>query len=584
MARTPAEVASDIIAKLNAVDSTFSLEIGTPERKIVDAVAEAISESQIDNYITSTQLNIDTKSGIELEEYVSIFGFGRLKGRAATGTVTFSLAVPPIQNTQIPSGTNIFVPGVRGSSQLSFVTEQTAFIAAGTTSITVPAVCVIVGAIGNVPSGTVTGFTSSLGFSSVSNPVAFSGGSDDETDDQLRTRFKKTFLRNAAGTEDFYLALVLQANGVRKGKVLGPYNWFSEMLQLNGTNAVASTNNNSKFTWPQGYALSIGKGSEFEKYYIPANDYVVNTSANPATITPSNPELTPANTFAFFEHQYTSKFSRNDPVNGITNKVDIFMDGVQAIGVTDTIVTPANTVNLTYGAGGGINDASRFVRSDGLAMPTSGTHRIIRLSSTPVVTFPSSILVGSTTFTLGTDYVGIKDNTLMAGTERAYDGILFIGATNPNAGVSTQITYSYNRLPEVLNSLAKSSKQITTDVLVHAARVRYLQVNLVLVYDNNIATGNVESIINTELSNFMNTMTFGEWVQFSDIVNVIHNIRGVDNVRLARTTDGVPASILSKVGPNTIASYNTDFKLDDNEVPSLHSVNIIRRSANTFGA
>lgn len=582
MTRTPGEIANDIIAKLNVVDATFSLEIGTPERKIVDAVAESISESQIDNYLTSTQLNIDTKSGIELEEFVAIFGYGRLKGRAATGEVTFNLALPPIQDVQIPSGTAVFVPTLRTNSSINFIINQAGYIAAGTTSITLPAQCSIIGTIGNVQAGTITGFTNSLGFSSVTNLSPFTGGSDDESDSQLRDRFKKTFLRNIAGTEDFYLALVLQAIGVKKAKLLGPYNWFVEMLEMDGTNPVTSTNTNSKFTWPEGYAISLNKGEVDEHYYIPGTDYVANTSVLPTTVTPSHADLIASNVFAFFEHQYTSKFSRNDPTNGITNKVDVFMDGVQAVGVSETIVIPST--NLTYGSGSAPTDASRFVRADGIAMPSSGTFRLIRLGSTPLVTYPPSIVVGVTTYTLGTHYVGLKDATLMAGTERSYDAILFHTGTQPTPGGTATIDYSYNRLPEVLNSLAKSSKQITTDVLVHAARTRYLAINLLVVYDNNVSISAVAAQITTELSNFLNNLTFGSWVQFSDIAAVVHNIRGVDNCRVAKIADGVSHSIQSKIGTNVIANFDTDFKLDDNEVASLHSVNILRAASNTYSA
>lgn len=583
MANTPAEFSSNMIAKLKQTDSLLSLDIGTPERKIIDAVAEAMAEISIDQYVISTQLDIDTKSGIELEEFVAIFGFGRLRGRAATGTVTFNLAIPPIQDVQILSGTNVFVPSTNfNTGTINFITQQTGYIAAGTTSITLPAQCTVIGTAGNVASGTITGFTNTLGFSSVTNLNAFTGGTDDETDPQLRDRFKKTFLRNITGTEDFYLALVLQANGVGRGRIVGPYNWFSEMLQLNGTNPITSTNTNAKFIWPDGYTVSLNKGTVNEKYYIPGTDYIVNTNALPTTLTPSHADLTAANTFAFFEYQYTSAASRNDPANGVTNKVDIFMDGSQPLGVTETTVIP--TSNLTYGSGLAPTDASRFVRADGAAMPSSGTYRLIRLASTPVVTYPNSMVVSGTTYLLGTHYIGLKDNTLMRGTERAFDAILFNTATQPTAGLSTTINYSYNRLPEVLNSLVKSSKQITTDVIVHEAKTRYLKINLIVQYDNNAPVTTVNSLITTAVSNFLGNLTFGDWIQFSDIEAVVHSVKGVDNCRVARTSDGVSHSVSSIVGSTTVANYDSDFKLDDSEVASLNQVIIIRKSANTFSA
>ena len=78
---------SDFAAVLAKTAPGFSLELGTPERKIVDAVAEAISEAYIDQYLVGSLMDIESKAGLELEQWVGIFGFGRLQGRKATGTV-----------------------------------------------------------------------------------------------------------------------------------------------------------------------------------------------------------------------------------------------------------------------------------------------------------------------------------------------------------------------------------------------------------------------------------------------------------------------------------------------------------------
>src|SRR3954471_2330872 len=102
--RTPAQISTDIIAKLAVTAPGLSLGVGTPERKIVDAVAEAIAESQVDNYMISTQLDIDTKSGSDLEDFVGIFGFGRLQGTRATGDVLVSFSIPAVQYYTISAG------------------------------------------------------------------------------------------------------------------------------------------------------------------------------------------------------------------------------------------------------------------------------------------------------------------------------------------------------------------------------------------------------------------------------------------------------------------------------------------------
>ncbi len=582
MTGTPAEVSQSIIDKLAFTLPGLSLEVGSVERKIVDAVGEAISEAQVGQYMTTTVLDIDTKSGVDLDAFVGIFGFGRLAGKKSSGVVVFSLASPAIQAITISAGTQIYVPpSFAGQTTPSFTILTSGVIPAGATSVALSAECTTEGVIGNVGSNTVTGYAVGTGVTGATNPLPFSGGVDPGSDAALRARFRATCLRNVAGTEDFYRALMLQADQVTKVNILGPVSRHREQLQSTGSGAVTSTATNVKYTWPNGWFVVKDRGTATEVFYTSGTDYTVNPAA-PPQITPSATYLATAGNVYELEYEYTSQFSRNDPAASppLLNKVDVYIDGVQSVEVVEQLVISSETFNTTAG---NANNVANYQRVDNDAAPANGA-RFQRLGSVPVVTYPQTITVNSTTYTLGTNYVGYRDISPLRNSERANIGIVWL-TTAPTAGGLATITYSYNRLPELMNSLLKKQKQITTDPLVHAARRRALRIALVIVYDNTATPAVVEANVNTALSNYLSSLTFSSWVQFSDIEQVAHNVPGVDNVRVARSTDNGTIYGVQRMGSDgttVVTSYGADFRLDDDELASFASVTFYRRSANTF--
>jgi uncharacterized phage protein gp47/JayE len=598
--RTPAQISADIIAKLAVTAPGLSLGVGTPERKFVDIVAEAISEAQVDNYLTSTQLDIDTKSGSDLEDFVGIFGFGRLQGTYATGLGIVTLNIPAVQAYTIGVGSQFFSTASNGTA-LTFNSTATVALNVGDLTASIPLQCATIGTAGNVPSGSVTGFSSGLGFSTVTNLESFVGGTDNETDEELRARFKKTLLRNIAGTEDFYSAISLQiaangntsATGVSRVQVLGPVSDFSTQVQVGTINTpLTLPSKNCKYVWTQGDAVALNAGTSAENWFTNGTDYsFTNGAISAPIITPLNSST--ASQFLDVSYEYCSTNSRNDPVTGKTNKVDIFVDGSNPQAVSETIITNATTLNST---GGSVYNIANFASNPAGTTMVAGTTKFQRLGSTPILSWPASIVIGATTYTLGTNYVGVYDTTTNRGSEREVSGIAWI-TTAPANGLSGTVNYTYNQTPQVLNSIFKKQKQITTDVLVHQAVNKYLRFYFVVMYDRGVAPSQVQPNIASALNNFISGQSFGAWIQFSDLTNVVHNVSGVDNVRMATTSDGAPFTASEVVGGNPTGSpFTSDFQLQDNTIPVLdiptHVVStvtvadydsmFIRRSQNSF--
>jgi hypothetical protein len=201
------------------------------------------------------------------------------------------------------------------------------------------------------------------------------------------------------------------------------------------------------------------------------------------------------------------------------------------------------------------------------------------------VTFPGVIYGPVNTYILGTDYHGVYGQTSYTGSNREVFGIEWVTGSPPSVGDMLTMDYSYNRLPELMTSLLGANKQIGTDVLVHQAVYKSIYVYATIVYDLGTNITSTNAAIDTALTTFFDNLTFGAWVQFSDIIQAIHNVTGVDNIRLSTLADvGGSGSygVAWRINGVVQTDYSADFKLNDNEIPTFDGVSIVRRAANTF--
>jgi hypothetical protein len=130
-----------------------------------------------------------------------------------------------------------------------------------------------------------------------------------------------------------------------------------------------------------------------------------------------------------------------------------------------------------------------------------------------------------------------------------------------------------------------SHKQITTDVLVHTAVERYFDVNLIIMYSTGYSVDAVNSAIATAVQLWMERLNFGAIIQISDILDIVHDVPGVDNVRLAQASDNVPYGV-QEVALDGLTTINppiiTDFSLQDSDLPILNTIKTTKRSQNTW--
>lgn len=516
---------------LQIQDPEWDIAPGSPEWKILEAAAQQIENVTFNSVLNDFHFDVDKKSGLELDLFMSLFGYSRIRARRATGEVTFSRGTPATQDYIISLGTQVFVPATAFSPAIYFQTTISAVLPTGATEVSVPVQAVVGGTTGNVGSGSITGLATSVGgITAVFNVQAISGGRDFESDSDLRDRWRATVFRNISGTEDQFLGLAYNETGfVTRANLVGPIERYSEQVQLQApydlttASPWAGTLNDAGGgldTSETGVTLTSGHGDRFpvvtvndEPFYIglfAGGQYkeimqVVTRSAGSDTLTvssrsgygvthtdgdavrqvfpssvtdskytyPPGGEIVgldiglttqqvgrrgsdyylitdrdgiPHHAEAIFpllyvtavgatnfgldsiiemESEYTPLSSRNDPENQVAEKVDMFVDGEDALSVVEQVPMRHDKIFGTDVS------QSQFLRDDGVTHPIVGNF-YTQLSKAPIISVPTSITVAATETTAATTYYKDEDYFLVghdddddgfAGSPRASNGL-----------------------------------------------------------------------------------------------------------------------------------------------------------------
>ena len=155
------------------------------------AVAAQLEALSIQADWVSRQCFPQSADGEFLELHAEERGLARRAQCFAEGVIRFSLESAQAQDVEIPAGTVCLTGAL-----VRFETTEAGSIPAGETFADVSARCLIGGAAGNVPAGSIcTMSVPPVGVSGCTNPAAFSGGSDTESDEALRARLLETYRR-----------------------------------------------------------------------------------------------------------------------------------------------------------------------------------------------------------------------------------------------------------------------------------------------------------------------------------------------------------------------------------------------------
>ena len=159
-----------------------------------------------------------TAQGMYLDYHAETRGITRGAAEKAAGVIRFAAADKVTAACPIEKGTVCMTAeGVR------FETTEDATIAVGSQWVDVPAQAVEAGAGGNVIAGTVTLLSAMpVGVVQCTNPAAFSGGCDAESDEALRGRVLASYQRLPNGANAaYYEQEAMRYPGVAAAKAVG---------------------------------------------------------------------------------------------------------------------------------------------------------------------------------------------------------------------------------------------------------------------------------------------------------------------------------------------------------------------------
>lgn len=163
-----------------------------------------------------------TATGEYLERHAAMRGLTRKEGKKATGVVSFRRSTPAGYNINIPAGT---VVQTGGAEAMRFVTVRDAVLAGSLTSVIVTVEAVEPGSEYNLKAGSITVMvTPPAGVTMMTHVTACQGGTDAETDEDLRKRLLEVCRTPAiGGSPGYYQSMMLAQSGVGKVKVLPAY-------------------------------------------------------------------------------------------------------------------------------------------------------------------------------------------------------------------------------------------------------------------------------------------------------------------------------------------------------------------------
>ncbi len=268
-----------------------------------------------------------------------------------------------------------------------------------------------------------------------------------------------------------------------------------------------------------------------------------------------------------FEHSYMSSASRNDWNRKVLNAVDVFIDGGNDT-VASTVIPRPTSANIF------VDDASHRYYFQNYRRIGKPDHRPVignlftPLFFAPVTDIPDIISVDDVNYYRDVHYWLVEDISELHGTVRARNGIEwdkylageasgdsryegqtlnlanFTGATiaygddsGENDTIAPAITidsYTYDKNIADLQAIVEANKQVTTDVLVHKSRARYFKLDITVMYTAGANVASANQSIYDAVGAFFKDQYFGTAIQLSDLLQTIHNVPTVDNVRWSR--------------------------------------------------
>ena len=600
-----ADISTQIVQALAASEPDLDTSVGSVTRKIIDAVASAISDVSLDNQMLTYQYDVDSKTGADLDTFVQLFGMSRFPAARATGTVTFTRPTAT-DVISIPISTQV----ATGDLSVTVQTLSTLIMGVGDLSDSVPVQAVVAGPDGNVASGTLTQLQTAVSeITSVTNLNALTGGTNQETDDQLRARWKATVFKSMAGTEQMFLGIALNDPDCQAANVVGASTRRREQLQI-ASGSATSTVSDAQFIYPSGQI--VGKDIDNGDVAAPGLQYTWNSAANPPQVVVIDTTYFPNGTLFDLSFLYMDDASRNSSASNIYNRVDLWCAGSRAVDAAQTLAFENTTVFSSTPSNNFYT--GKFVRPDGTS--PAAANIFLPLAFGPIITVPATMVVNSVTYGLATAAHAL--GTTSGGVTYAYQivhrqgafgwspysdfGLEWNAGTAPPNGASVVMStgYTYNQIPTSVQNAIEQWRLAGIDVLAHQGLTVQLQFSLQIIYDPSVSQTVTQAAIGNALQAYLAQLGFNSRLYPSSVIQVVENTPGVTACRFTIGTDiggwnpatpnafnvGIQQLVAGVITQSYVDSTGepTDIEFGDDTIPTFGATVLTTKAANTFGS
>lgn len=233
------QLSEDLATSFTADDQQTDADIsnGTVNRDLMDIAATKTADAYLaleETRLSSSLKNADSISVDALSQYAMNFDVLRAAATKATGTVTFQAVVKPTSNIGIPGGTLIFTQPLLDGTVITYTTDADATLATTATKnplnglyeVDVSVTASTAGTASHIGMNSLTVLPNRIaGISSITNKVAISNATDDDTNAVLATSIRTKTSSNILGTPSGYEEAILAAfpDDVTGVAIVGPF-------------------------------------------------------------------------------------------------------------------------------------------------------------------------------------------------------------------------------------------------------------------------------------------------------------------------------------------------------------------------
>lgn len=534
---------------------SLDVSAASPIRWLLDAVAELHAQANL-AHDRAINWDVNTKVGQDLDYFVELFGMFRQPGRHATGTVTLFFGSPITRGYLIPQGTELHSKNLGGITY-TYLTSTQVGVPQYSSFATLPVIAEEIGPTYNIRANEINDINFDIEqLVAVRNERSIRGGSGDESDGDLQTRFKTDLFRDILGNEAWYRQIASRHPQVSAVQLLRPTQDAEEHLVIRD-DQVKCVEDSLKYTYPNTFSVMLTKNNE---WLVEERDFRVdidNQTPSPPTIEFISSAHENGDS-VIVRYHYCSRKSRNNPEANDLRYLDLFVRGnnpTQAIDFSTwgskNVIGISNVNETTHPGSSNGRPFYVFVRQ-------------------PVYEVPDEMEIRGRSYIKNRDYQLIKDSTVHFNSSNAKD-ILQWNSSLPEGNFF--IPYYHDSVISDIQGVMDEPDMHTAidDVLVHAAEEIEFDVEITVEWDRGRDN---EEGMKEAVEDFFSQVKMGSRIRYGDIMKVLHDVPRVEAVFMEEISSNRTIRGRNK--------WRSDVPLPDGTTPSLGELIINVTAANDF--